>query len=38
LLVSGYGQSGTAPDLYREFRIDRESIALAAFRALSENR
>jgi pyruvate dehydrogenase E1 component len=32
--VVGYGQSGTPEDLYREFRIDHESIVLAAFTPL----
>ena len=32
--VAAYGQSGTPADLYREFGIDRESIAVAAFDAL----
>lgn len=35
--VTGYGQSGLPSDLYREFRIDHDSIALAAFTALSES-
>ena len=34
--VTGYGQSGTAAELYREFRIDHESISLAAYNSLSE--
>jgi pyruvate dehydrogenase E1 component len=34
--VVGYGQSGTPEDLYRQFRIDHDSIALAAFSALSD--
>jgi pyruvate dehydrogenase E1 component len=35
--VVGYGQSGTPEDLYREFRIDHESIGLAAFTALVDS-
>jgi hypothetical protein len=38
LIVSGLRTVGSAPELYRVLRIDRESIALAAFTALLKNR
>ena len=32
--VTGFGQSGTPADLYREFGIDAEAISSASFRVL----
>jgi pyruvate dehydrogenase complex dehydrogenase (E1) component len=32
--VTDYGQSGTPEDLYREFKIESDSIACAAFTAI----
>jgi pyruvate dehydrogenase E1 component len=34
--VTGYGQSGTPADLYREFGMDAEAISLASFRVLGD--